>query len=110
MNGCEEYFRCSTLGGCLFHVLLHFPLVKGSRRECVGQMQCFFVNEGNQTGLSLSAKANHGRLFLRKKSMMSAGFVFKTLAMVAIVANTFYLGYAANHNEPWTSFCRFEGF
>jgi len=27
--------------------------------------------------------------------------VFKSLAMVAIVANTVYLGWAADHNDSW---------
>ena len=30
-----------------------------------------------------------------------AGVVFKSLAMVAIVANTVYLGWAADHNDSW---------
>ena len=29
------------------------------------------------------------------------GVVFKSLAMVAIVANTVYLGWAADHNDSW---------
>ena len=36
-----------------------------------------------------------------KRCSLGLGVFFKSFAMLAIVANTIWMGYAANLNDPW---------